>query len=178
MHRSPRFTDALAILSAFASTLFAQVVFAAATDPGALISMSMNSTVGVLLDEIPAGALRDTAAANALAQGSDFWAARAARQTKLAYYRLVFRGEYYPNYKSNQKGPLPLPDKSKWNIVLTGPVQRVTTANLASELDATAVRTREIASVSKQEASLTIPSWNHILQALRELDLLRQAVAA
>src|SRR5215468_11919360 len=47
----------------------------------------------------------------------------------------------------------PLPDKSKWNIVLTGPVQRVTTANLASELDATAVRTREIASVSKQEAS-------------------------
>jgi lysyl oxidase len=127
MHRSPRFTKALAILSAFASTLFAQAVFAA--DPGALISMSMNSTVGILLDEIPAGVLRDAAAANALAQGSDFWAARAARQTNLAYYRLVYRGEFYPNYKNNQKGPLPLPDKSKWSVNVTGPALRYTTAD-------------------------------------------------
>src|ERR1043166_4401043 len=100
---------------------------AASTDPGSLISMSMDSQVGVLLDEIPAGALRDAAAANALAQGSDFWTSRAARQTKLAFYRLVFRGFYYPNYKNNQKGPLPLPHESKWNIHLTGPAQRVTT---------------------------------------------------
>jgi len=28
------------------------------------------------------------------------------------------------------------------------------------------------------EASLTVPSWNQILQALRELDLLRQQAAA
>ena len=55
-----------------------------AADPGSLISMSMDSQVGVLLDEIPAGTLRDAAAANALAQGPDFWTARAARQTKLA----------------------------------------------------------------------------------------------
>ena len=54
-----------------------------AADPGSLISMSMDSQVGVLLDEIPAGILRDAAAANALAQGADFWTARAARQTKL-----------------------------------------------------------------------------------------------
>ena len=100
-----------------------------AADPGSLISMSMDSQVGVLLDEIPAGTLRDAAAANALAQGPDFWTARAARQTKLAYYRLVFRGEFYPNFKNNQKGPLPLPDKSKWNILLTGPAHRVTTAD-------------------------------------------------
>src|SRR5260221_13538120 len=101
----------------------------ASTDPGSLISMSIDSQVGVLLDEIPAGTLRDAAAANALAQGADFWTARAARQTKLAYYRLVFRGEFYPNFKNNQKGPLPLPDKSKWNILLTGPAHRVTTAD-------------------------------------------------
>ena len=101
----------------------------ASADPGSLISMSIDSQVGVLLDEIPAGALRDAAAANALAQGSNFWTARAARQTKLAFYRLVFRGEYYPNYKNNQKGPLPLPDKSKWNIALTGPAQRMGTTS-------------------------------------------------
>jgi len=30
----------------------------------------------------------------------------------------------------------------------------------------------------KNQASLTVPSWNQILQALRELDLLRQQAAA
>src|SRR5262245_36162920 len=40
---------------------------AASTDPGALIAVSMSSTVGVLLDEIPE-AVRDDAAARVLAQ--------------------------------------------------------------------------------------------------------------
>jgi hypothetical protein len=107
-----------------------QSIAAAATaDPGALISVSMSTQVGVLLDEIPAGPLRDAAAANAVAQPDSAWVDRAARQTKLAYYRLVFRGEYYPNWKNNQKGPLPLIDRSKWNVALTGPAQRFTTAD-------------------------------------------------
>jgi hypothetical protein len=129
MVRSNRVAVAvLALISAAAVTTHSAAV-TRPPDPGSLISMSMNSQVGVLLDEIPAGPLRDAAAAKALAQGAAFWTARAARQTKLAYYRLVFRGFYYPNYKSNQKGPLPLPDQSKWNITLTGPVQRFTTTD-------------------------------------------------
>src|SRR5262249_56345142 len=99
----------------------------AGVDPGALIKADMTSQVAVLLDEIPAGALRDAAAANAMAQPDSAWVDRAARQTKLSYYRLVFRGSYYPNFKYNQKGPLPLVDRSKWNIAMTGPAQRVTT---------------------------------------------------
>ena len=43
---------------------------------GALIQMTSSSTVGVLLDEIPVGPLREAAAANALAKSSDFWIAR------------------------------------------------------------------------------------------------------
>jgi hypothetical protein len=45
------------------------------TDPGALVSMTMNGTVGVLLDEIPPGAWRENAAQDALqTQGNDaFW---------------------------------------------------------------------------------------------------------
>jgi hypothetical protein len=87
-----------------------------ATDPGALISMSMKGTVGVLLDEIPAGQWRETAAQDALQrQGNDpFWVERAKRQVRLTFYRLVFRGFYYPP----GKGPLPLPPKSGWQIVI------------------------------------------------------------
>lgn len=47
---------------------------AAARDPGALISMSMKGTVGVLLDEIPPGAWREMAAQDALQrQGDILW---------------------------------------------------------------------------------------------------------
>jgi hypothetical protein len=38
--------------------------------------MDMTSTVGVLLDEIPAGPLREQAAAEALAQLAAFWNSR------------------------------------------------------------------------------------------------------
>ena len=91
--------------------------------PGAMIEMSMRSTVGVLLDEIPAGALRDRAAANALAKGPAFWLGRASRQVRLTSYYLVFRGSFYPtpNY-----GPLPLPPESVWNLQLHGAAHRTT----------------------------------------------------
>src|SRR5713101_2242775 len=46
-----------------------------APDPGALISMTMKGTVGVLLDEIPAGKWREQAALEALEEEGDaeFW---------------------------------------------------------------------------------------------------------
>ena len=99
------------------SPLSAGAQSASTRDPGALISMTMKGTVGVLLDEIPAGKWRELAAQEALEkQGNDdFWVTRAERQVQLTYYRLVFRGFYYPA----GKGPLPLPPKSTWHIVLS-----------------------------------------------------------
>jgi hypothetical protein len=95
---------------------------APATNPGALIGMSLKGTVGVLLDEIPAGELREEAALAAIQGNRDdqFWVARAMRQVRLTYYRLVFRGSYYPA----GKGPLPLPPKSSWHIDLNGVPRR------------------------------------------------------
>ena len=107
-------------LAPFAWTSRAQTTPAA--DPGALISMTMKGTVGVFLDEIPAGEWREEAAQDALEkQGDDgFWVERAKRQVRLTYYRLVFRGFYYPS----GKGPLPLPPKSGWRIVINGVPRR------------------------------------------------------
>src|SRR5689334_6386014 len=65
---------------------------------GALVKMQMTSNVGVVLDDIPAGPLREAAAANALAQPAQFWHDRALRQVRLTYYRLVFRGQYYSSF--------------------------------------------------------------------------------
>ena len=92
----------------------------AASPAGSLIQMQMQSTIGLLLDEVPAGALRNEAAKNALTAGSAFWIAKAQRQIRLANYRLVFRGGFY----DDPKGPLPLPAKSVWNIVLRGTPRR------------------------------------------------------
>src|SRR5262249_49583347 len=98
-----------------AATLFNTA--ALATPSGAIIRMTMNSTVGVLLDELPAGSAREQAATNALAKGSDFWIARARHQIRLMNYRLVFRGQFYSSDWSNNphaRGPLPLPPVSVW----------------------------------------------------------------
>jgi hypothetical protein len=103
-----------------------------ATVRGALVKMEMNSDVAVLLDEIPAGPMRDAAAADALAKPASFWIERAKRQVRLTYYRLVFRGLYYNSSWSNgtkQYGPLPLPDKSVWNLALVGTPHRVSAIN-------------------------------------------------
>jgi Lysyl oxidase len=85
-----------------------------ATQTGALVHLEMSSTVGVLLDEIPAGPQRDEAAANALAKPAAFWIGRAQVQTRLTSYRLVFRSP----------GPLPLTPMDVWNVHLTGAPHR------------------------------------------------------
>ena len=83
------------------------------TDPGALVKTTMQSRVGVLLDELPEGALRDRAVTALLAQPSSFWEARAASQVSLTLYRLVFRQYFY-----DDKQQLPLPPKQAWKITL------------------------------------------------------------
>ena len=102
--------------------LVARAQTALKKDPGALISMTLKGTVGVLLDEVPAGQWRETAAQNVLQKTSNdpFWVERAKRQVRLTFYRLVFRGFYYPP----GKGPLPLPPKSGWQVVLNGRPRR------------------------------------------------------
>jgi hypothetical protein len=102
----------------------------AVTTDGALVRMDLASTVGVLLDEIPAGPQREAAAANALAEPASFWEARARNQVRLMSYRLVFRGQYYSAYWSNgngtkPKGPLPLPPKQIWNVKASGSPHRM-----------------------------------------------------
>ena len=90
--------------------------------PGALIRMHMDSTVGVLLDEIPAGPQRNSAATWALSRSHSFWEERAARQTRLTYYRLMYRGYF----TDEPKGPLPLPaSRDLWDIELVGAPHRV-----------------------------------------------------
>jgi hypothetical protein len=90
---------------------------------GALVSLTMTSQVGILLDEYPEG-LRD-AVAEALAAESDaFWIELAQRQVALTYNRLHFRPFFYAN-----KGQLPLPPQSLWHIELTGEPARQTRNN-------------------------------------------------
>jgi hypothetical protein len=88
-------------------------------DPGALVGVQMNSTIGVLLDEIPAS-MRDRVAADLMSKGPDFWVARAKRQINLTTYKLVFRAQYYAKQKFTGKDALPITPDSIWNIQLAG----------------------------------------------------------
>lgn len=57
-----------------------------------------------------------------MARPADFWESRAAAQTRLTSYRLVFRDAYY---ESGEQHQLPLPPESKWKIELVEkPVRR------------------------------------------------------
>ena len=77
---------------------------------GALIGVTMQSRIGVLLDEIPE-AMRDRVAESILNETTEFWTARAQRQIKLTKYRLNFR----PFIQAG-KGQLPLPQPEMWQI--------------------------------------------------------------
>lgn len=80
---------------------------------GALVSLSLAGTVGVLLDEIPPEN-RDQAAADLQARPESFWQERARQQVQLTYNRLHFRPFFY----AFEKGQLPLPPPSLWQISL------------------------------------------------------------
>src|SRR4051812_33594472 len=62
----------------------------AGTEPGALVHITYTGTVGVLLDEIPAG-IRERVATSILAKPDEYWVAKAKRQLALSSYRLNFR---------------------------------------------------------------------------------------
>ncbi len=94
-------------------------------DPGALVAVSMSSTVGVLLDEVPAS-MRDRVAQSLMAKPPDFWVSRAHRQAVLTTYRLVFRQAYYAKQKYTGMDALPITPESGWQITLNGPPRRAT----------------------------------------------------
>src|SRR3974377_1773006 len=96
---------------------------AAASPPGALIRMDMNSVVGVELDDIPAGAQREAAVGWALSQENGFWEKRASTQVNLTYYRLVYRTFFYTAPPAITA--LPLPPHSGSHIDLVGNPQRM-----------------------------------------------------
>ncbi|MCA9541270.1 MAG: hypothetical protein KC620_20355 [Myxococcales bacterium] len=89
-----------------------------ATDPGALVAVTAQSTVGVLLDELPA-ALRERVATELLSRPEGFWVQRAHLQMRLANYRLVYRVAFY----DEAKGSLPLPPEALWNFTMS-PAER------------------------------------------------------
>jgi hypothetical protein len=102
------------------------------TDPGALVALDMDSQVGVLLDELPPGAVREAAAANAMAQPASFWQDRAKRQARLMDYRLVFRAQYYSSSHSNTgniHGALPMTPESTWTATITSAPYRTSIGN-------------------------------------------------
>ena len=63
------------------------------SQPGALVRVSMDSSVGVLLDELPT-VLRDRATAEVLARPASYWVASAPRQLSATRLRLTYR-KYY-----------------------------------------------------------------------------------
>ncbi len=81
--------------------------------PGALIQVSIQSQVGVLLDEFPEE-MRDRVAAAIMAQSEEVWLARAQRQLRMTKNRLNFR-----NFVYEGKGQLPLPPQELWEIQLS-----------------------------------------------------------
>ena len=90
-------------------------------DPGSLVQTSMQSEVGVVLDELP-GSMRSRVASSLIAKPATFWKERAVAQLRLTTYRLVFRQFFY----TPSKAQLPLPPEALWNITLAGAPSRRT----------------------------------------------------
>jgi hypothetical protein len=86
---------------------------ASGSDPGALVRTTAQSTIGVVLDEIPPS-MRSRVAEALIARPASFWTDRAKVQLHLTSYRLVFRQYFY----DAPKGELPLPPDAVWNIKL------------------------------------------------------------
>jgi hypothetical protein len=82
---------------------------------GALVGVSANGRVGVLLEDFPV-ASRTRLATAFSAQPQSFWIERAKQQIRLSTLRLVYR-EYY--YAANSgRDSLPLTEPDEWTITL------------------------------------------------------------
>ncbi|MSP24341.1 MAG: hypothetical protein EXR75_04095 [Myxococcales bacterium] len=111
----------LLFLPALSALVFAacsdDAVVAPAKDPGSLLAVSLTSTVGVLLDELPPAA-HARAVAELAKKDTKFWEERIKRQIEATAYRLVFRNLFFEPEEG--KGILPLPPVESWKIALAG----------------------------------------------------------
>jgi hypothetical protein len=94
--------------------------------PGALIRVTADSRVGVLLEDLPPES-RDRAASVVLARPTTFWVARARQQLSATHLRLAYRRYFSVLMGGGLKGQLPLPPEEQRSITLdeAGP-QRTT----------------------------------------------------
>lgn len=90
---------------------------------GALVSVTMESTIGVLIDELPPS-VRERAAQDLLSKNEEFWRKRIEAQLRLTLYQLTYRPFFYPD-RLESVGVLWLPPKQNWNISLdeAGPIR-------------------------------------------------------
>ncbi len=88
-------------------------------DPGALLSVSLESDVGVVLNEVPLSE-RGRIAAQLLAKPASFWRARAQWQVEHTSYRLIYRGFFYGpgTGGGGSRQMLPITKPEEWNIVI------------------------------------------------------------
>ncbi len=86
------------------------------TMSGAIVTVNMESTVGVLFDDfypMEQGRLLS----ELLEKPNSFWIDRATTQIKLTNMRLNFRNGFYPK---GTKWQLPLPPEEQWNVTISG----------------------------------------------------------
>lgn len=93
----------------------------APADPGALVAVSFDGTVGVLLDELPE-AIRDRVAQDVIDKPGDFWVARAREQLRLSSIRLTYRQFFYPDEGRFQL-PLPPEPVQRFDLDPQGPTR-------------------------------------------------------
>jgi hypothetical protein len=108
-----------------------------ASSSGVLVRLSMASTVGILLDEIPEESRGDV---RQYYQDEQFWTELAKAQVRMMKTRFYLRGFYHP--QEENLGPLPLPpektddDRDLWKIAFT-------TAPTRDHIDGHAVLVRD-----------------------------------
>jgi len=93
---------------------------------GALVEVTLESRVGVVLDEIPQSQ-RAAAASYYLNKPNQFWKDRASLQARHTNYRLTYRHLFYAD-SDPPKGMMAMPPQELWRIDLKpGGAKRVTT---------------------------------------------------
>lgn len=89
-------------------------------DPGAIVRVSANGMVGVVLDEFPAS-IRDRVAKALMNKPESFWVVRAKDHMRLTTVRLNYRQFYYPPEEMKLQLPLPPEPVQRFAFDANGP---------------------------------------------------------
>lgn len=144
-------------------------------DPGALVRVTITSTVAYLLEDVPVD-LRDALAAQLVGKPASFWIERAELQLSTTRYRLGYRRLF----SFLQKGILPLPPAAQRTTTLasTGPTRTTIDGHdvVAIDYTVTGVLLTDTASVAVAEPALAEigGAWDEPFVAPADPDLLMQ----